>query len=76
MSANGNVMKDKSMTDSSFFAKMLLLFALVFFGHPQKRKGLEAYIRTFANYHDSNTVGQIPTVKIATNQVLPASLPR
>ena len=73
--ANGNVMKDKSMTDSSFFAKMLLLFALVFLGHPQKRKGLEVFIMTFAS-PDSISVGQIQSAKIATSQMLPASLSR
>lgn len=68
-------MKDKSMTDSSFFAKMLLLFALVFFGHPQKRKGLELYIKTFAA-HNPSTVGQVHAPRMTAGQAIPAAVRR
>jgi hypothetical protein len=63
-------MKARTYTDSSFFAKMVLLLALVYMGHPEKRKGLEAYVKSiFAK--DSATIGQVPSAKVAATTHLP-----
>lgn len=69
-------MKSKPYTDSSFFAKMLLLLALVFLAHPGKRKGLEDMLKTYFQKDRVSQVGQIQTAKIASNRALPVSLPR
>jgi|GEM_PF-3584090 len=68
-------MKARPYSDSSFFAKMVLLFALVFMGHPQKRKGLETFVKNFFLRDSISAVGQVPAAKIATSRVLPATLP-
>jgi len=68
-------MKARIYSDSSFFAKMVLLFALVFLGHPSKRKGLEAYLKGFLS-KDTATIGQIPTAKVASAAHIQSSLPR
>lgn len=68
-------MKVSSYSERSFFAKMVLLFALVFLGHPAKRQGLENYLKSFFKA-DTVTVGQVPGSNLmATPQVKP-SLPR
>jgi hypothetical protein len=69
-------MKSKPYTNSSFFAKMLLLLALVFLAHPDKRKGLEAMLKTYFQKDRVSQVGQIQAAKIAPNPVMPVSLPR
>jgi hypothetical protein len=66
-------MKARTYSDSSFFAKMVLLFALVFLGHPTQRKGIELYLNSFLS-GDSATMGNIPAVKIATSANIQSSL--
>jgi len=66
----GKTMKARTYTDSSFLAKMVLLLALVYMGHPEKRKGLEAYVKSiFAK--DTATIGQIPSAKVAATAQMP-----
>lgn len=70
------MMKSKPLTDSSFFAKMLLLFALVFLAHAEKRKGLEGLLKNIFQKDSVKQVGHIQTSKMATTQIMPVSLPR
>lgn len=67
------MMKSKPLTDSSFFAKMLLLFALVFLAHPGKRKGLEGMLKNIFHMDSVHQVGQIHSSKVIAT---PVSLPR
>ncbi len=62
-------------SDSSFFAKMVLLFALVFLGHPAKRKGLESYVKGFFN-RDSSAIIRIPSARMASSANIQSSIPR
>ena len=63
-------MKARTYTDSSFFAKMVLLLALVYLGQPEQIKGLEAYVKSiFAK--DTAKIGQIPSAKVAATPRLP-----
>ena len=68
-------MQSKSAPETSFFAKMLLLFALVFLGHPDKRKGLEAYLNDFF-HRDTIHVGQIPYAKLINTNQIQSSIPQ
>jgi len=68
-------MKIKSYPESSFFAKMLLLFALVFMGHPEKRKDLSGYLNGIFHY-DSIFVGQVPSTRLISTTHLQSSIPR
>ena len=68
-------MKAKSYSETSFLAKMLLLFALVFMGHPAKRKGLEKYLSSIFR-PDSSIVGQVQGTKIVNTSQLQSALPR
>jgi small basic protein len=70
MSIEEKTMKARTYTDSSFFAKMVLLFALVYLGHPEKRKGLDSYMKSIFS-KDTNTFGQIPSAKVAPTTHLP-----
>lgn len=63
-------MKARTHTNSSFFAKIVLLLALVYLGHPEKRKGLEAYVKSIFAI-DSTTIGQVPSAKMAATAHLP-----
>jgi hypothetical protein len=49
---------------------MVLLFALVYLGHPEKRKGLDSYMKSIFS-KDTNTFGQIPSAKVAPTAHLP-----
>jgi len=66
-------MKVKDYSDTSFLAKMVLLFVLVFVGQPSKRKAVETYLRGFL-HQDTSTMGQVPTTKIATSLPLQSSI--
>jgi hypothetical protein len=66
-------MKVKDYSDTSFFAKMVLLFALVFVGQPSKRKAVETYLQGFL-HQDTSTMGQVPASKVATSLPLQSSL--
>lgn len=68
-------MKVSSYSERSFFAKMVLLFALVFLGHPAKRQGLESYLRSFLK-GDSATVGQVPGSNLMATPQLKPYMPR
>jgi hypothetical protein len=68
-------MKIKSYPETSFFAKMLLLFALVFMGQPEKRKDLAVYLNGIFHY-DSAALGQIQTAKLINTSQLQSSIPR
>jgi len=68
-------MKMKSYPEASFFAKMLLLFALVFMGHPEKRKDLALYLNRIFHY-DLVTIGQVPTSRLISTTQLQSSIPR
>jgi len=68
-------MKTRNTSESSFFAKMLLLFALVFMGHHEKRKGLEDFFMG-AFSSDSAKVGQIQTTRLLTSGNIQSSMPR
>jgi hypothetical protein len=69
----GNFMKVKTYSDGSFFAKMVLLLALVFLGQAEKRKGLESYLKNIFKI-DSVTVGQVPSSKIIASPQLQATI--
>jgi len=63
-------MKARTYTDSSFFAKMVLLLALVYIGQAEKRKGLETYLKSIFS-KETNIIGQVPSAKVAATTNLP-----
>jgi hypothetical protein len=65
-------MKSAPTKDSSFLAKMVLLFALVFLAHPERKRGLETYVnRVIAGFQAQNSRVATPAVS-PTAQIQPA----
>jgi isopentenyl diphosphate isomerase/L-lactate dehydrogenase-like FMN-dependent dehydrogenase len=68
-------MNGRFQAETSFSAKMVLLFALVFLAMPSRRKGLELYVKGIFKT-DTSTMGQIPATRIATSNHFQSSFNR
>jgi len=61
--------------ETSFTAKMVLLFALVFMAMPGRRKGLEHYIKGMFKT-DSSAMNQHPSSRLASQAHFQSSFNR
>lgn len=68
-------MKLSIQNETSFSAKMVLLFALVFLAMPERRKGLELYVKAIFK-SDSSGIGQIPSTRLASQAHFQSSFNR
>jgi hypothetical protein len=68
-------MKFSIQHETSFSAKMVLLFALVFVAMPERRKGLELYVKGIFKV-DSSRIGQIPASRLASQAHFQSSFNR
>ena len=57
-------MKPRIHNETSFSAKMVVLFALIILAMPSRRKGLESLVKSLIG-KDSSQIGQIPVTRIA-----------
>lgn len=58
-------MKVRVQNETSFSAKMVLLFALVFLATPGSRRSLEFYIKVILKA-DTSAMGQIPSTRLGS----------
>jgi len=61
-------------SETSFTAKMVLLFILVFLAMPDRRKGLELYVK--GTFKRDTSVSQLPSSRLASQAHFQSSFNR